>query len=173
MEASVNENAKLLELARGSYEFKKANVAAKRQKMELKAEQEREGQRFAAEERALVIKERMQEKEFEHRERMIKYELELTRLKATGGAVVSSSGRLQATFQGGAQVGDAIFPSESGLTQGTSFGHTTQAGIYPTSEGSTFDGHFPFSTQPSSVSQSPNSEAWGLIPGHKSPSLLL
>jgi hypothetical protein len=183
MEASVTENAKLLELARGSYEFKAANVAAKRQKMELKAEQEREGQRYAAEERALVIKERMQEKEFEHRERMIKYELELTRLKATGSAAVSSSGRLQATFQGGAQVGgaqvsgaqvgDAIFPSELGLTQGTSFGHTTQAGIYPTSEGSTFGGHFQFSTQPSSVSQSPNSEVWGLIPGHESSLLLL
>jgi hypothetical protein len=178
MEASVTENAKLLELARGSYEFKAANVAAKRQKMELKAEQEQEGQRYAAEERALVIKERMQEKEFEHRERMIKYELELTRLKATGSAAVSSSGWLQATFQGGAQVsgaqvGDAIFPSELGLTQGTSFGHTTQAGIYPTSEGSTFGGHFQFSTQPLSVSQSPNSEVWGLILGHESLSLLL
>jgi hypothetical protein len=130
----------------------------------------------------------MQEKEFEHRERMIKYELELTRLKATGSAAVSSSGQLQATFQGGvqvggaqvsgaqvsgAQVGDAIFPSELGLTQGTSFGHTTQAGIYPMSEGSTFGGHFQFSTQPSSVSQSPNSEVWGLIPGHESLLLLL
>jgi hypothetical protein len=33
--------------------------------MELKAEQEHEGQRYAAEERTLVIKGRMQEKEFE------------------------------------------------------------------------------------------------------------
>jgi hypothetical protein len=47
MEASVTENAKLLELARGSYKFKAANVAAKRQKMELKAEQEWEGQQYA------------------------------------------------------------------------------------------------------------------------------
>ena len=117
--------------------------------------------------------------------------------------MVLSSGWLQATFQGGvqagsvqvssaqvgsaqvsgmqvsstqvgsAQVGHAIFPSESGLIQGTSFGHTTQAGIYPTSERSPFNGHFPFSTQPSSVSQNPNSKVWGLIPGHESSSLLL
>jgi hypothetical protein len=183
LEASVNENAKLLEIARGSYEFKTANIAAKRQKMELKAEQDREGQRYAAEERALAIKERMQDKEFEHRERMIKYELELARLKAAGGDVVSPPGRLQAAFQGGAQVGGTqvggaqvggaqvgdLFPSASGLTQG--FQHTNQAGIYPTSEGSTFGGHFPFSTQPSSVSQSPDSEVWGLS-GHE-PSLIL
>jgi len=67
----------LLELAKGSYNLKTASIAAKRQKMELKAEQEREGQRYAAEERALVIKEQMQEKEFEHQERMMKYKLEL------------------------------------------------------------------------------------------------
>ena len=84
MGSSVNEHAKLLELARGSYEFKTTTLAAKRQKMELKAEQERDGQRLAAKERSLMIKERMQEKElqhrdkeFQHRERMIKYELEL------------------------------------------------------------------------------------------------
>ena len=66
MEASVNENTKLLELARGSYKFKTANITAKHHKMELKAEQEQEGQQYAAEERALMVKERMQEKEFEH-----------------------------------------------------------------------------------------------------------
>ncbi|KAH9061879.1 hypothetical protein EDB87DRAFT_1830686 [Lactarius vividus] len=82
LEASATENAKLLELAKGSYDFKTANIAAKRQKMVLRAEQERESQRYAAEERALVIKERMQDKEFEHRERVLKYELELARLKA-------------------------------------------------------------------------------------------
>jgi hypothetical protein len=35
LEVSVSENTKLLELARGSYEFKAATVAAKRQKMDV------------------------------------------------------------------------------------------------------------------------------------------
>jgi hypothetical protein len=146
LEASVSENAKLLELARGSYDFKTASIAAKRQKMELKAEQEREGQRYAAEERALVIKERMQEKEFEHRERMMKYELELARLK--GQAPTSPLPALSSA---------SLSPGSVG------FGHTTQAGIYTTPDNlnSTFD-NFTFPAQRSSITPSPNSEAWSL-----------
>ncbi|KAH9057472.1 hypothetical protein EDB87DRAFT_1686212 [Lactarius vividus] len=41
LEASATKNAKLLELAKGSYNFKTANIAAKCQKMVLRAEQER------------------------------------------------------------------------------------------------------------------------------------
>lgn len=77
LETSVSENMKLLDLAKGSYDLKTASLAAKRQKMELKAKQECEGLHYAAEERTLMIKECMQEKEFEHRECMIRYELEL------------------------------------------------------------------------------------------------
>jgi hypothetical protein len=156
LEASISENTKLLELARGSYEFKTASVGLKHQKMELKAEQEREGQRYAAEERTLAIKERMQDKEFEHRERMIKYALELARLKATSTSVPPLSQPPASAFQVGARVGDAIFCPEPG------FARTTQAGIYPTPEGSTF-GSFSFSSNPSSVGQSSVSEVWGPI----------
>ncbi|KAH9011860.1 hypothetical protein EDB84DRAFT_1444962 [Lactarius hengduanensis] len=66
LEVSVSKHTKLLELARGSYKLKTTTLVVKHQKMELKAEQERDGQRYAAEERALVIKERMWEKEIEH-----------------------------------------------------------------------------------------------------------
>ncbi|KAH9008031.1 hypothetical protein EDB83DRAFT_2532235 [Lactarius deliciosus] len=61
LEASVSEHGKLLELelARGSYKFKTATITAKRQKMELKAKQECEGQWYAAEEKALAAKEWM------------------------------------------------------------------------------------------------------------------
>ncbi|KAH9050801.1 hypothetical protein EDB87DRAFT_1696414 [Lactarius vividus] len=66
LEASATKNAKLLELAKGSYNFKTANITTKHQKMMLRAEQECESQWYAAEERALMIKERMQDKEFKH-----------------------------------------------------------------------------------------------------------
>ena len=112
---SASEHTKLLELAKGSYDFKSATIAAKRKKMELKAEQERQGQQYAAEERALVIKERMQEKEFEHRERMIKFELELARLKAHAAPAPPPSQP---------SLGSAIFSPESGLTPGN-FSSTT------------------------------------------------
>jgi hypothetical protein len=145
LDASVSENTKLLELAKGSYEFKTANLEAKRQKMELKAEQEREGQRYAAEERALSIKERMKDKEFEHRERMMKYELELARLKAPPPSAPT--------------LGSAMYsPPVSRLSQGN-FGHST---VYPTEEGSSTLEGFPFSTQHSPVGSSAttNSDVW-------------
>jgi hypothetical protein len=145
LESSLGENTKLLELAKGSYNLKTASIAAKRQKMELKAEQEREGQRYASKERALVIKERMQEKEFEHREHMMKYELELARLKGQAS-----------------QVPDTIH--QSALSSNTfspvsgSFGHDMQAvGIYATPSNSTFD-NFTFPAQRSSVTPSPGSD---------------
>ena len=78
---SVSDQTHLVEIARGSYEFKTANLEAKRQKMELKLEQERDSQRYAAQERALVLKQQMQEKEFAHKERMMQYKLELAQLK--------------------------------------------------------------------------------------------
>jgi hypothetical protein len=152
LDASVSENTKLLELAKGSYEFRAATIAAKRHKMELKAEQEREGQRYAAEERNLAIKERMQEKEFEHRERMIKYELELARLKTQATQVPPPS---QAMLSG------TIFSSESSLTG--SFGHTnTQTDLFPTAQGSASFESFSFPTQPTPAGQS--AKVWPSIP---------
>jgi hypothetical protein len=147
LEASVSENTKLLELAKGSYDFKAASIAAKRQKMELKAKQEHEGQQYAAEERALMIKERMQEKEFEHREQMMKYELKLAQLKAQ---VPTSPQHAQQPL-----TSDTLSPGSGG------FRHTTQAGIYTTPDNCTFD-NFTFPAQCSSVTPSPNSEVWSL-----------
>jgi hypothetical protein len=155
LESSLSENAKLLELAKGSYNLKTASIAAKRQKMELKVEQEREGQRYAAEERALVIKERMQEKEFEHQECMMKYELELAQLKGQASQVPDTIHQ--------SALGSNAFSPASG-----SFGHDTQAaGIYATPSNSTFD-NFTFPAQCSSVTPSPGSEAWGSISSHGS-----
>jgi len=78
---SVGDQSHFVNLAKGSYDFKIAHLAAKRKKMELQAEREREAQRLAAEERALVLKQQMQEKEFEYKERMMQYELKLAQLK--------------------------------------------------------------------------------------------
>jgi hypothetical protein len=155
LEASVSENAKLLELAKGSYDFKTATIAAKRQKMELRAKQECEGQRYAAEERALMIKERMQEKEFEHRERMIKYELELARLKGQVPGTTPPQPALSST---------AFSPGSS------IFGQTTQADIYTTPDSNTFD-NFTFPSQRSSLTLSPNSDMWGSLSCHGQPVL--
>jgi hypothetical protein len=151
LEASASKNTKLLELAKGSYDLKTASLAAKRQKMELKAEQEREGQRFAAEERALMIKERMQEKEFEHRERMMKYELELAQLKGQASGTTPQPA-----------LGGTAFP----LAGSGSFGHSAQVGIYTTPDNSTTYDNFTFPPQHSSATPSPDSEAWGPMSTH-------
>jgi hypothetical protein len=155
LESSLSENAKLLELAKGLYNLKTASITAKWQKMELKAEQEREGQQYAAEERALVIKEQMQEKEFKHRERMMKYKLELARLKGQASQVPDTIHQ--------SALGSNTFSLASG-----SFGHDMQAaGIYATPSNSTFN-NFTFPAQRSSVTPSPGSEAWGSILSHGS-----
>ncbi|KAH9061318.1 hypothetical protein EDB87DRAFT_1682746 [Lactarius vividus] len=147
LEASATENAKLLELAKGSYDFKTANIAAKRQKMVLRAEQERKSQRYAAEERALVIKERMQDKEFKHREWVLKYELELARLKA------------QQAQQGAVPpLGTTTFPLGPGGFRNTRDAYTTPDNF----------SNFTFPAQPSTATQSPDSDAWGPVSSHGS-----
>ncbi|KAH9007004.1 hypothetical protein EDB86DRAFT_2824147 [Lactarius hatsudake] len=152
LEASVSENNKLLVLAKGSYDFKSANIAAKRQKMELRAEQECKAQRFAAEERALMIKERMQDKEFEFREWMAKHELELARLRAQ--QVPGQQGAISPPALGST----AFLPGSGG------FGNT-QAGVYTTPE--SFNS-FVFPVQSSTATQSPDSDVWGPISSHGS-----
>ncbi|KAH9025265.1 hypothetical protein EDB83DRAFT_2526982 [Lactarius deliciosus] len=148
LEASVIENNKLLELAKGSYEFKTANIAAKRQKMVLKAEQERDAQRYAAEERNLLIQERMQDKKFESQERVLKYELELARLQA------------QQAQQGAVPpLGSTAFPPGPG-----GFGNT-RADIYTTPDSFS---DFTFPSQPLTATQSPDSEVWGAVSSHGS-----
>ncbi|KAH9011790.1 hypothetical protein EDB84DRAFT_1444980 [Lactarius hengduanensis] len=89
LEVLVVENTKLLELVKGSYNFKTANITAKRQKMVLKAEQECEAQWYAAkeralliQERALLIQERTQDKKFEYQEQVMKYKFKLAQLRA-------------------------------------------------------------------------------------------
>ncbi|KAH9074317.1 hypothetical protein EDB83DRAFT_2516085 [Lactarius deliciosus] len=143
LEASVSEHGKLFELARGSYEFKTATIAAKRQKMELKAKQECEGQRYAAEEKALAAKERMRDKElkhqreeFEHQERMMKYRLELARLGIRSPP--------QPALGGGTS-----FSPASG-----SFGQAAQSDVYPIPD-TNFD-NFSFPVTSPGVGQSSN-----------------
>jgi hypothetical protein len=155
LEASAIENNKLLELAKGSYDLKTASLAAKRQKMELRAKQESEGLRYAAEERVLAIKERMQEKEFEHQERMIKYELELARLRGQAPGTTPS----QPALGGGA------FSPGSNI-----FGQPSQADLYTTPDNTNFN-NFTFPSQHSSVTPSPNSDVWGSVSG-SAPSLV-
>ena len=65
------------------------HLGMKRKKVELQIEREQEGQRIAAQERALVFKQRMQEQGFAHKERMAPYELEIARLN--GGQTSSAN----------------------------------------------------------------------------------
>jgi hypothetical protein len=149
LEASAIENNKLLELAKGSYDLKTASLAAKRQKMELRAKQESEGLRYAAEEQVLAIKERMQEKEFKHQEQMIKYELELARLRGQAPGTTPSQPAL----------GGGVFSPGSNI-----FGQTSQADLYLTPDSTTFN-NFTFPSKHSSVTPSPNSDMWGSVSG--------
>ncbi|KAH9048859.1 hypothetical protein EDB84DRAFT_1556532 [Lactarius hengduanensis] len=152
LEASVVENTKLLELAKVSYDFKTANIAVKHQKMVLKAEKEREAQWYAAEERALLIQERMQDKKFECQERVLKYELKLARLGAQ--QVPGQQGTVSPPA-----LGSTVFPPGSG-----GFGNT-QEGVYTTPE--SFN-NFMFPVQPLTATQSPDSDTWGPISSHGS-----
>jgi hypothetical protein len=70
-----------------------SHLAAKRQKMELKLTQiqERRGTR-ADDKRIRIIKERMQKKKLEHKDRMLPYQFELTRLDAQMASGSNSSG---------------------------------------------------------------------------------
>ncbi|KAH9074350.1 hypothetical protein EDB83DRAFT_2516142 [Lactarius deliciosus] len=149
LEASASENAKLLELAKGSYDFKTAHIATKRQKMVLRAEHEREAQWYAAEERALLIKERMQDKKLSSQEQVLKYELELARLRIQ---------QVQHGIIPPPALGSATFPLGSG-----GLGNT-QVGVYTPDN---FN-DFAFPPQPLTVAQSPDSEAWGPISSHRS-----
>lgn len=75
--------SQLAEHVRRSHDIKMAELEMKRRKIELQIESERERQRFAAQERALVLKLQMQETEFAYKckEQMLRYELEIARLK--------------------------------------------------------------------------------------------
>ena len=77
LESASSDQSNLADLAKGSHLYRMAHLDVKRKKMEL-----------AAEERALVLKQQMREKEYAHAERMVKYKLELTRLKAQNPAAV-------------------------------------------------------------------------------------
>ena len=83
--------SQLAELVRRSHDIKMAQLEMKRRKIELQIEGERERQRFAAQERALVLKLRIQENEFAYKckERILQYELEIARLK--GGQTSSAN----------------------------------------------------------------------------------
>ena len=88
---SVSDQSQFVDLAKGSYDFKIAHLAAKRKKMELQAEREREAQRLTAEEWTLVLKQQMQAKEFEYKERMMQYELKLAQMKIGQTPVIAGA----------------------------------------------------------------------------------
>jgi hypothetical protein len=84
--------SQLVELVRGSQDITMARLEMKQKKIEI----ERERQRFAAQERSLVLKQQIPQMEFAYKERMTRYELEIARLKGgqTSGANPVSLGAI-------------------------------------------------------------------------------
>jgi len=110
-----DQQSQLAEIAKGSFDYKMAHLEVKHKKMELVLQQKRDFHRFDAEEKALVLKQAMQEKEFAHREWMMQYKLELVRLRAEQMAphsgALSASGAHPVGFGEDDHTANA-FPSE-------------------------------------------------------------
>ena len=79
LESVSSDQSNLIDITKDSFKVRMAHLDFKRKKLEI-----------GAEERALLLKQQMQEKELAYKERIMQYELELTRLKmqipATAGA---------------------------------------------------------------------------------------
>jgi len=82
LDSASDQQSQLAEIAKGSFEYKMAHLEAKRKKMELVLLQKCDHRCFDAEEKALALKQAMQEKQFTHKERMMQFELELVQLRA-------------------------------------------------------------------------------------------
>jgi len=77
-----DQQSQLAKIAKGLFDYKMAHLEVKHKKMELVLQQKRDFHRFDTKEKALVLKQVMQKKEFAHREWMMQYKLELVRLRA-------------------------------------------------------------------------------------------
>jgi len=62
-----DQQSQLAEIAKGSFDYKMAHLEVKHKKMELVLQQKCDFHRFDTKEKALVLKQAMQEKEFTHR----------------------------------------------------------------------------------------------------------
>lgn len=113
-----SDQSQLAELARGSHGIKMAHLEMKQKKMELRIEQERERHQLAAQERALVIKQKMQESEFAHNEVMAQYELKIAQLKGGQPSSANTVGLEQST---------SAFPSCLDTSDHSSFSFGTGA----------------------------------------------
>jgi hypothetical protein len=82
---------------RGSYGIKMVHLKMKQKKMELQIEQEWEHHQLAAQEHALVIKQKMQESKFAHNKVIAQYELKITQLKGGQPSSVNTVGLEQST----------------------------------------------------------------------------
>ena len=116
LDSASSKQTQMAKLAKGSHSIKLVNIEMKHKKMEL-----------AAAEWTLVIKQQMQVKQLEYQDRIIQFQVELTRLNGKRGSVTSPV----SLRQGGHPTNTYCSSTDNGEFSGDTFIFGTGATKFP------------------------------------------